>query len=86
MNRSPSVPPGEKAPTRPWRPYDTAGTYQLVVLAAGPQGTQSVASWQVLPGRDAQVAGSTDLSPEQIVEVQQRGGAGIVLLEGSPSR
>jgi hypothetical protein len=45
-----------------------------------------VASWQVLPGRDAHVAGSTDLRPDQITEVQLRSDDGTVLLEGSPSR
>ena len=60
-------------------------TYQLVVVSAD-QSTQSVAQWQALPGRDATVAGSTDLSVDQITEFELRTGDGKLLLEGSPSR
>jgi putative zinc finger protein len=69
-------------------PYDPGAgdTYQLVVVSAADRTTQSVATWHVLPGRDAAVAGSTDLFPEQIAEVQLRDGSGTVLLAGSPSR
>jgi hypothetical protein len=66
-------------------PYDAATTYQLVVVSDD-HSARSVASWQVLPGRDAHVAGSTDLRPDQITEVQLRSDDGTVLLEGSPSR
>jgi hypothetical protein len=59
-------------------------TYQLVVVAAHDGGTQSVAQWQALPGRDAHVAGSTDLAVADIAEVQLRDVDGTVLLEGSP--
>jgi hypothetical protein len=61
-------------------------TYQLVVVSAEDQTTQSVARWQALPGRDARVTGSTDLSPDEIAGVQLQDGDGTVLLEGSPSR
>jgi hypothetical protein len=63
--------------------YDP-GSYQLVVVSAEDGSTQSVARWQALPGRDAHVTGSTDLTPEEIAEVQLRDGDGTVLLEGSP--
>jgi hypothetical protein len=61
-------------------------TYQLVVVSATDRSTQSVATWHVLPGRDAAVAGSTDLFPDQIAEVQLRDADGTVLLAGAPSR
>lgn len=69
-------------------PYDEGpwGTYQLVVVSAADRSTRNVASWQVLPGREAVVAGSTELFPEQIAEVQLRDSAGTVLVAGSPSR
>lgn len=70
----------------PAEPYESADTYQLVVVAADGAGTQSVARWQALPGRGASVAGSTDLSPDQIAEVQLQDGDGTVLMAGSPSR
>jgi hypothetical protein len=66
-------------------PYATATTYQLVVVSAD-QSARSVASWRVLPGRDARVAGSTDLRPDQITQVQLRDDDGTVLLQGSPTR
>ncbi|SDX83716.1 Putative zinc-finger [Modestobacter sp. DSM 44400] len=66
-------------------PYDTGITYHLVVVSQD-DSIQSVASWQVLPGRDARVAGSTDLTSDEIAEVQLRDDAGTVLLEGAPSR
>jgi hypothetical protein len=59
-------------------------TYQLVVVAADDAIAQSVGQWQVLPGRDALVAGSTDLAVAEIAEVQVRDGDGTVLLEGWP--
>jgi hypothetical protein len=67
-------------------PYAIPTTYQLVVVSAADRSTQRVASWQVLPGQDAAVAGSTELWPDEIAEVQLRDAAGTVLLEGSPSR
>jgi anti-sigma factor RsiW len=63
--------------------YDPVG-YQLVVVGAGDAGTQSVARWQVLPGREAQVAGSTDLPVDEIAEVQLLDADGTLLLQGSP--
>jgi hypothetical protein len=69
-------------PSGPYGPH----SYQLVVVSVGDRSTQSVAQWQVLPGRDASVAGSTDLSPAEIAEVQLRDGDGTVLLAGRPSR
>jgi hypothetical protein len=67
-------------------PYDPAPSYELVVVSAADHSSHSVASWLILPGRDAHVAGSTDLSPNQIAEVQLRDDVGTVLLQGSPSR
>jgi hypothetical protein len=66
--------------------YEPANSYQLVVVSANDQSTQSVARWQALPGRDASVAGSTDLSSSEIAKVQLRAGDGTVLMEGSPTR
>jgi anti-sigma factor RsiW len=63
-------------------PYDPVG-YQLVVVAVD-AGAQSVARWQALPGREAQVAGSTDLPVDEIAEVQLLDADGTVLLQGSP--
>ena len=60
-------------------------TYELVLVSAD-QDTESVASWQSLPGRDATVAGSTGLSVDQIAEFELRTSDGRVLLEGSPAR
>jgi hypothetical protein len=54
------------------------------VVSAEDRSTQSVARWQALPGRDAHVAGSTDLATDEIAEVQLRDADGTVLLEGSP--
>jgi hypothetical protein len=68
------------APSGPYQPH----TYQLVVVAADDAGSQRVAQWQALPGRDAHVAGSTDLAVADIAEVQLRDADGTVLLEGSP--
>jgi hypothetical protein len=62
----------------------TPVSYQLVVVAANDGGTQSVARWQSLPGRDAQVAGSTDLPVDQIASVQLLDANGKLLLQGSP--
>ncbi|MCW2510864.1 MAG: hypothetical protein JWR28_1569 [Modestobacter sp.] len=70
----------------PSQPYHGPATYQLVVVAADGAGTQRVARWQALPGQDASVAGSTDLSPEEIAEVQLQDGDGTVLMAGSPTR
>jgi hypothetical protein len=58
------------------QPYATPTTYQLVVVSAADPSTRSVASWQVLPGQDASVAGSNDLRPDQIAEVQLRDATG----------
>jgi anti-sigma factor RsiW len=69
-------------PSGPYAPH----SYQLVVVAAGDRSTQRVAQWQVLPGRDASVTGSTDLSPAEIAQVQLRDGDGTVLLESRPTR
>jgi hypothetical protein len=69
-------------PSGPYVPH----RYQLVVISVHDGNTQSVAQWQVLPGRDASVTGSTDLSPDEIAEVQLRDGDGTVLLEGRPTR
>jgi hypothetical protein len=67
--------------------YDPAkSTYQLVVVAAGDRSTQSVATWQALPGKDASVAGSTDLPAGEIAQVELRDGNGTVLMAGSPTR
>ena len=57
-----------------------------MVVSADGQSTQHVAQWQGLPGKDAHVTGSTDLTPEEITEVQLQDANGTVLLEGSPSR
>jgi anti-sigma factor RsiW len=70
----------------PSGPYAAPHTYQLVVVAAADRSTQSVAQWQALPGRDAHVAGSTELSSDEIAVVQLRDGDGTVLLEGRPAR
>jgi hypothetical protein len=71
----------------PSGPYDPVrSTYQLVVVAAGDQSAQSVATWHALPGKDAVVAGSTDLPTDQIAGVELRDGYGTVLMAGSPSR
>jgi hypothetical protein len=67
----------------PSEPYDPV-SYQLVVVGADDAGTQSVARWQSLPGRDAHVAGSTDLPVDEIAEVQLLDADGTVLLQGSP--
>jgi hypothetical protein len=72
------------APSDPYESGET--TYSLVVVSTEDRSTQSVAQWRALPGRDAQVTGSTDLRPAQIAEVQLRDADGTVLLEGSPSR
>jgi Putative zinc-finger len=66
--------------------YAAGHTYQLVVVDADDGSTQSVARWQALPGRDTSVAGSTDLPPDQIAEVQLLDGAGTLLMEGAPHR
>jgi hypothetical protein len=60
-------------------------TYQLVLVAAD-NATQNVASWESVPGKDATVAGSTDLSPDEITEFELRDGSGKVLMVGSPPR
>jgi len=63
-------------------PYDPVA-YQLVVV--GPDaGTQSVARWQALPGRETHVAGSTDLPVDEIAQVQLLDSDGTLLLQGSP--
>jgi hypothetical protein len=72
------------APSDPGNQQRT--TYQLVVVPADHSTAQNVASWASLPGRDATVAGSTDLAADQIAEFQLRLGDGTVLLSGSPSR
>jgi Putative zinc-finger len=58
-------------------------TYELVVVQAD-QSTQSVAQWKSLPGKDATVAGSTQLSVDQISEFELRTADGRVLMEGTP--
>jgi hypothetical protein len=68
------------APAGPYPPP----TYELVVVGVDGAGTQDVARWRALPGRDARVAGSTDLAVSDIAEVQLRDRDGTVLLEGSP--
>jgi hypothetical protein len=57
--------------------------YELVVVQAD-QSTQSVAQWKSLPGKDATVAGSTQLSADQISEFELRTADGRVLMEGAP--
>jgi hypothetical protein len=69
----------------PTGPYGPPVTYQLIVVSAD-QSTQSVAQWEALPGRDATVAGSTNLSVDEIAEFELRSGDGTVLLAGSPTR
>jgi hypothetical protein len=67
----------------PSEPYGPAVTYQLVVVSAD-RSTQNVAQWRALPGKDATVAGSTDLAVDEITQLQLRTADGTVLLEGSP--
>jgi hypothetical protein len=69
----------------PSAPYGTPVTYRLVVVSADST-TENVASWQALPGRDATVGGSTQLSVDQIAEFELRTADGRVLLKGSPAR
>jgi hypothetical protein len=65
---------------------DSEGVTYVLVLVAVDDVTQSVASWESLPGKDATVAGSTDLSPDEIAEFELRDGDGRVLMAGSPPR
>jgi anti-sigma factor RsiW len=67
-------------------PDPVRSTYQLVLIAAGDAGTQSVATWNALPGKVARVGGSTDLPSDQIAAVELRDGYGTVLMAGSPPR
>jgi anti-sigma factor RsiW len=60
-------------------------TYQLVVVSAD-RSTQSVARWEALPGKDATVAGSTNLTVDEIAQLELRTGDGTLLLAGSPTR
>jgi hypothetical protein len=61
-------------------------TYQLVVLAAGDGGAQSVASWAALPGKDATIAASTSVPADEITGFELRDDEGTVLLSGAPGR
>jgi hypothetical protein len=60
--------------------------YQLVAVAEEDAHTENVASWESLPGKDASIAGSTELTPDEIAEFQLRLGDGTVLLTGYPGR
>ncbi|AKU15995.1 anti-sigma factor family protein [Luteipulveratus mongoliensis] len=65
---------GDRAPQGPRR------TYELVVLPKDGGTPQTVARWAVLPGRDATVTGSTDLTAAAISQVQVRTTDGRVVL------
>lgn len=68
------------APARgPYGPLDRA-VYRLVVVPRGDGREQTVAQWAVLPGQDATLEGSTDLSPEQIDRMRLETLDGSVLL------
>jgi hypothetical protein len=61
------------------------GTYQLVVVPRGGGPPQTVAQWRVVPGTEADVAGSTDLAPAQIALVELQDSYGRVLQRGTPA-
>lgn len=57
-------------------------TYRLVAVPRDGREPQTLARWSVLPGEDATVVGSTDLTPDQIATIELRAVADdAVLLE-----
>jgi hypothetical protein len=64
--------------------YVTSADYAMYVTDAAGQATQ-IATWTAGPGEDAEPAGTTSLTPGQIVFVDVRAvSTGAVLLRGSP--
>lgn len=55
-------------------------SYELVVVPTAGGEPQTVARWSVIPGREATVVGSTELTPAQIAQVQVRTSDGQILL------
>jgi hypothetical protein len=65
-------------------PYDKI-VYRLVAVPRDGGPAQNVAQWAVVPGEDATVDGSTDLSPDQIDHLALETTDGTVLLKGTPT-
>ena len=61
-------------------------TYRLVAVPRDGSEPQTLAQWSVLPGEDATVVGSTDLTPDQIATIELRAGNDTVLLRAGPGR
>lgn len=64
--------------------YGIASDYAMYVTDAAGSATQ-IATWTAGPGQDAEPAGTTSLTPDQIASVDVRAvSTGTVLLRGSP--
>lgn len=65
---------------------DARKTYRLVAVPRDGSESQTLAQWSVLPGQDATVEGSTDLTIDRIARIELRAGNDIVLLRAGPGR
>ncbi|MGZ4638059.1 MAG: anti-sigma factor family protein [Actinomycetes bacterium] len=61
-------------------------TYRLVAVPRNGGAEQTLAQWAVLPGEDAKVAGSTDLTTKDIATVELRAVADNAVLLQTPGR
>jgi hypothetical protein len=70
-----------------WTDAAERKTYRLVAVPRDGGDPQTLARWSVLPGEDATVVGSTDLTPDQIATIELRAVADdTVLLEAEQSQ
>jgi hypothetical protein len=69
-----------------WTDRAERKTYRLVAVPRDGGEPQTLARWSVLPGEDATVVGSTDLTPDQIATIELRTADDAVLLETSPGQ
>ena len=60
-------------------------TYRLVVVPRDGGEIQQVAQWSALPGKTVNLAGSTDLKPDQIQDVRLLNSKGTTLLHVAPA-
>ena len=65
---------------------DERKTYRLVAVPRDGSESQTLAQWSLLPGEDATVEGSTDLTIDRIARIELRAWNDIVLLRAGPGR
>jgi hypothetical protein len=72
-----------------WDPPPSGGarrwTYSLVVVPRDGSAVQQVAAWKALADKTITLAGSTDLKPSQIADIQLLNSQGVVILHAAPS-